>query len=805
MNKIVQDLREKIEKLLIEKMEEREEKLVSIIFEWDHDYTKINVYFESEWNDYSNPYGDADIVLEYTYFAQLIDDIANGKIEDIDLEGLDTLEFKEFGNRMIFLDDSKDNLQRKVLQMSKNTLVELTKEICERKKLPLNENLLSFKVNAINSGSHATLTRFYSEYSKDTLYKTEVKSIERGEKTDCYITLNDDEIIFFRTTAYSYEEKYWEAVIMSKDEVVSINFDKIKSFNLESKFGDLSFRLNVEELGELVLEIEEEIDNTKSEEEMRNVFVEALRKRDNIEEKDPIIKVSRRQKKIINEEEITENDKVLVKMARTEEIIKETLSYTSLVEKNLNSEEPRNWNVYDNIDAEDTSFAILFFKDNNKDYVLTRKGSLFEVKIKEDKIILENEKVITPAGEVDTWCYAGASHAYYDEGVLYILDTDKVITIYNMKDGKTSSGIDRFTDELISGITVKNKYMLICSNGGAELYFVNGETVEQIELISVGNTAKENAWAKNSVINGEYLYITAGEMGLITYKLDGKNKPQLIDVLAIEYENPFLDEIVILDNNLIIKLDGNYCIVNIDNAEKPRLENSFFGGSNDKIGSLFLDEKAFFFDGNIPMMWSYSGNNKNEAINCEYIDPKDGVVFHYPKEFVLIEDGLILSTDKKFIFMKREKAEKIDNSQMDDYFSKIDDIYNIIVKDVEDYLKSNDKVEIEIVNLEIKEEYIKLIISESDFLIKVIGYELNEIIDKDIEWKDFGIEKKEREYPYDIFFANEFKMSTTKMARLIFEKIAKEKKDTWGKELKFINTGYNKRDDRYVKQILEIN
>lgn len=37
---------------------------------------------------------------------------------------------------------------------------------------------------------------------------------------------------------------------------------------------------------------------------------------------------------------------------------------------------------------------------------------------------------------------------------------------------------------------------------------------------------------------------------------------------------------------------------------------------------------------------------------------------------------------------------------------------------------------------------------------------------------------------------------------LFFEKIVKEKKETWGTNLKFSNTGYNKIDDRFVKQIL---
>ena len=147
MKNIVNELVPQIETQLNQKLSKQKETVVSIILAWNDDHTAIQFWFESEWNDFSNPYGAPNLIISCSTFAKLIDAIATGKLKEIETDfNEEKVDFQNFGNLLMFSDPIKNKLASEVIDLANYSLIAITKQMCKRKNLTPSKSLLSFKI-----------------------------------------------------------------------------------------------------------------------------------------------------------------------------------------------------------------------------------------------------------------------------------------------------------------------------------------------------------------------------------------------------------------------------------------------------------------------------------------------------------------------------------------------------------------------------------------------------------------------------------------------------------------------------------
>ncbi|WP_445458193.1 hypothetical protein [Flavobacterium sp. HNIBRBA15423] len=792
-----------IEGLLKQELDKQTQTIVSVILGWNPDFTEIRFWFESNWNDYSNPYYETPaFIFPCLTFATLIDDIAIGKVTEIEYDFNDeAVSFKNFGNLLNFNDFAKNELALKAINLAKASLIEITKQLGKQQNLLQQEQLVSFKVADIESGSHATLTAVYSPFTQNKLFKTVIEHIESRKKIKGYVALTDEEILFFRVDDADKSE--WETVFKNESSVIHLKMENVIDFGLKIEYGNFKLLATDKNVGTISLSLSYEIDKAFDGKTITSLFLDVIRKNSKAIENEVIRVLTGPEKKMKNrkEEDIHPNDRVIVQMAKKVPLETKPLAFLPYLEQNLNKETPKYWNVTDSDTHKELGTSLLFFKQNDKIYNFTNQGLLVAFSIENDQIEIISQKEIVTSPNC----------ACYYENKLYIAHNETEIVVYTIQE-ETISVIEineNDFDSDIDHIFVNEDYMTLCSIAGLALYKKKEPHFEFLELVTVGSTQLLYTYAKQALIHNDYLYITAGNTGLVTYKLYPNEKTTLLQVLSPECEHPFCDNINLVDTNLVIQMEGNHWLIDISNPEKPKSSALFISGpEKEKIGPFLLDNQFFFMDGNKPLVWSYSLNSSKEVeVLCEHITKNgEDAYFYYPKNLYLEGNSLLFSGNYGYSLLKRESTRKTDYTPFREIESKEEALYHLMEEELDTYFENNKENLVGKLEIEPRESGFTLCAYAPDYLIKSIGYSQNQLLTKDFSWLDIDLKIGEPGYTYYAIYNKELSKTQYNLIRKIALRFFQSSKSYWNKTVFFTYNGYYERVDRnvviveYVKQ-----
>jgi len=792
-----------IEGMLKQELDKQTQTIVSVILGWNPDFTEIRFWFESNWNDYSCPYYETPaFIFPCLTFATLIDDIATGKVTELEYDFNDeAVSFKNFGNLLNFNDFAKNELILKAINLAKASLIDITEQLGKQQNLLQQEQLLSFKVADIESGSHATLTAVYSPFTQNKLFKTVVEHIENRKKIKGYVALTDEEILFFRVDDADKSE--WETVFKSESSVIHLKMENVIDFGLKIEYGNFKLLITDKNAGTISLSLSYEIDETFDGKAIASLFLDTIRENSKAIENETICVLTGPEKRIKNrkEEDIHPNDRVIVQIAKKVPLETKPLPFLPYLEQNLNKETPKYWNVIDSDTHKELGTSLLFFTQKDKIYNFTNQGLLVAFSIENDQLEIISQKEIVTSPNC----------ASYYKNKLYIAHNETEIVVYTIQE-ETSSVIEineNDFDSDIDHIFVNEDYMTLCSIAGLALYKKKESHFEFLELVTVGSTQLLYTYAKQALIHNDYLYITAGNTGLVTYKLYPNEKATLLQVLSPECEHPFCDNINLVDTTLVIQMEGNHWVIDISNPEKPKSSALFISGpEKEKIGPFLLDNQFFFMDGNKPLVWSYFLNSNQEVeVLCEHI-AKNGedVYFYYPKNLYLEGNTLLFSGNYGYSLLKRESTRKTDYTPFKQIESKEETLYHLMEEELDTYFENNKENLVGKLEIEPRESGFRLCVYAPDYLIKSIGYSQNQLLTKDFSWLDLDLKIEEPSYPYNTIYNKELSKTQYNLIRKIALRFFQSSKSYWNNTVFFTYNGYYERVDRnvviveYVKQ-----
>jgi len=490
---------------------------------------------------------------------------------------------------------------------------------------------------------------------------------------------------------------------------------------------------------------------------------------------------------------------ILVKEKAEMVTIKKKYHYSlPLFQENLQSKQPKFWKVIDSEKYKEFGAILLFF--THKNYALSKKGRLLEYSLSNNKIeIVSQEKIVT-----------ASTCAYYYKDILYTNEGNKMVT-YHMNIKKCDVIFNRMIPEPIDHIFVNNTHIVLCSLAGVEVFFKQPNAkFKFINLISVGASVIPYTWAKASLIINDYLYIVAGNVGLITYQLKGNQNPVLIHVLSANFETPFCETIYLHNNALILQMSGNHWVIDITDLKKPTSQTVLFGRRNgNKNGPLLMDDSLYFIESDDPIIWNYNFNSKTkQIISCEHISKdNESVRIYYQSNWVLSNNFMLVSsTSYGLSLLQRASTPKINRSHLKIIKEKTTLFYNKIKASIDDYYTNETNKKLGSIQLAFFSDMITYKTKAPSHLIKSIGYDLDEHLEKIIKFTDFGLETEAFPFPYDSIIEKEEKLIGHEVCKQILKLLSTTEASYYSEKVFFIFEGYIESIDRnslsleYVKQ-----
>ncbi len=339
------------------------------------------------------------------------------------------------------------------------------------------------------------------------------------------------------------------------------------------------------------------------------------------------------------------------------------------------------------------------------------------------------------------------------EGRLYIAVNNEGLYSVDLETWKIQHHYNRLFSEDVDSMFVDDNYILLCSLLGLEVYRRAGDDWNFVTLLSGGENQIPYSWAKDAVLVGNYIYIAAGNAGLLVYKLDNNSeRVHYLTRLSLESETSFVDKIQVLDGMLVLQVENALWTVDIENRRHP-VHKYFYQPSQKshlKLPAIFNGRNHLVFDNEEPVVWEVDFK-KNIIKPAPFMDEilENSFISYNLYDAISIDDKKnIVSTGYGIYLIEHIKCSPL----VDNFYDEIDRSFDaIILSMVNGLVEFGAECKTKISYIEIKHGYkaFELRIYSDRALVGMQGYEKEALRDYEFMFEDFNISTQVNKlFPY---------------------------------------------------------
>ena len=480
-------------------------------------------------------------------------------------------------------------------------------------------------------------------------------------------------------------------------------------------------------------------------------------------------------------------DKKITQIKTTTNSKTTSFKWFELIEKELNTETAQQWNIVTQDTHKALGSILTSFQHHHQHYAYFKNGDLTCISSNEQKILVEETESTINLVESSSFV------AYY-HGLLFI--GHNFISIYNVETNNIDATVYRYFSNEIDHIYANEDYMVVCSIDGAE-YFEKDELghYQFVRLLSVGTTDAEYTWAKASIIINNYLHITAGNLGLVTYKLVKGAQPSLVNVLTCDDQEPFCDNIFHYQDYLILDMSGKHWVVDISNNQQPQSHSilcSRKGGK--KTGPFIMDGMLSFLDDDKAFIWKYKLNSKTYDATCESVI-KDGesMSLPYSSHFITLGEQIIISSSYGLTLLQKSAMPKYDTSQIEKLNAEADSFYEKILQQLVLFFKENETTKLNLFVIDCGSDHYTISGYADTYLTQLIGYSSEALFKFNIEYE---LDLTTQPFPCDFYFERDLHKTHRNIIKALLMKCSQLDEKHFAQQAHFLYEGYNANTDR---------